>query len=231
MSIGNNHSITDHFNQYFETPSLWYHMNPKSIIKKYNLPPQKGLELYGAYVKDQRLLYSTVINRNSIYIEKMADIALFIGWMINLISIIIPVTNINISETIMALLIGVGNLIAIILSTVVKYQSIDDKMQLFKLMEILFHRLYDEIEFHMARVYNGSQDEIIKEQHETCLQIHNKIDEIKTLCPFTISKSILDYHYKQEYIIQLNNVAVNELVTSIIISSTNNQDTHIEITE
>lgn len=229
MSTENENSKTDDLNTYLKTKFIWYNMNPNTVIKRYNLTPQEGLELYRIYVKDQRLLCSTVVDRNSIYIEKMGDVALFLGWIINLIGIIAPVTDTNISDSVLILLTGVGNLIAIILSTIVKYQSIDDKMQLFKLMEISFHRLYDEIEFHMARVHNGSEDENRKDPEAVCLQVHNKIDEVKTLCPFVIPKSTLEYHYGQEYIIQLNEIAINELMASLM--KNHKEDTCIEIIE
>lgn len=216
MSVENDDSIIVHLNQYCEIPYLWYHMNPKSVIHKYNLSPQEGLELYSVYVKDQRLLYSTVIKRNSMYMEKMADIALFLGWIINLIGIITPVTETNISDSVMILLTGVGNLVAIMISTIVKYLSIDDKIQLFKLMEISLHRLYDEIEFHIAHQHNDSEEENRRMREEACLQVHNKINDIKTLCPFVISKSTLEYHYGQEYIIQLNKIAINDLLDSLM---------------
>lgn len=215
MSVENDDSIIVHLNQYCEIPYLWYHMNPKSVIHKYNLSPQEGLELYSVYVKDQRLLYSTVIKRNSMYMEKMADIALFLGWIINLIGIITPVTETKISDSVMILLTGVGNLVAIMISTVVKYLSVDDKIQLFKLMEISLHRLYDEIEFHIAQ-HNDNEDENRRVREEVCLQVHNKIKEMNTLCPFVISKSTLEYHYGQEYIIQLNKIAINDLLNSLM---------------
>ena len=215
----------DNLSAYLKTKFVWYNMNPNTVIKRYNLYPEEGLELYSNYVKDQRLLCSTVIDRNSIYMEKMADIALFLGWIINLISIIAPVTDANISDSVIILLAGVGNLVAVMLSTVVKYLSIDDKIQLFKLMEISFQRLYDEIEFQMAR------DENRKEQEETCLQVHNKINEIRTMCPFGISKSTLEYHYEQEYIIQLNNIAINELMASLMKRRLKDEDMSIEITD
>lgn len=231
MSTENNNSNTDNLSTYLKTKFVWYNMNPNTVIKRYNLSPEEGLELYSNFVKDQRLLCSTVIDRNSMYMEKMADIALFLGWIINLISIIAPVTDANISDSVIILLAGVGNLVAVMLSTVVKYLSIDDKIQLFKLMEISFHRLYDEIEFHMARVHNGSEDENRKEQEETCLQVHNKINEIRTMCPFVIPKRTLEYHYGQEYIIQLNNIAINELMASLMKRQVKDEDTCIEITD
>jgi hypothetical protein len=163
--------------------------------------------------------------------EKMADIALFLGWIINLISIIAPVTDANISDSVIILLAGVGNLVAVILSTIVKYLSIDDKIQLFKLMEISFHQLYDEIEFQMARVHNGSEDENRTEQEKFCLQIYNKINEIRTTCPFVIPKSMLEYHYNQDYIIQLNNIAINELAASLMKRRLKDEDMSIEITD
>ena len=147
MSTENENSNTDNLSAYLKTKFVWYNMNPNTFIKLYNLSPEEGLELYSNFVKDQRLLYSTVVARNSIYIEKMADTAMFLGWIINLISIIVPVTDANISDSVIILLAGVGNLVAVILSTIVKYLSIDDKIQLFKFMEISFHRLYDKIEF------------------------------------------------------------------------------------
>lgn len=221
----------DNLSTYLKTKFVWYNMNPNTVIKRYNLSPEEGLELYSNYVKDQRLLCSTVVDRNSIYIEKMADIALFLGWIINLISIIAPVTDANISDSVIILLAGVGNLVAVMLSTVVKYISIDDKIQLFKLMEISFHRLYDEIEFQMARVHNGSEDENRTEQEKFCLQIYNKINEIRTMCPFVIPKSALEYHYNQDYVIQLNNIAINELMASLMKRQVKDEDTCIEITD
>ena len=221
----------DNLSKYLKTKFVWYNMNPSTVIKRYNLSPEEGLELYSNYVKDQRLLCSTVVGRNSMYMEKMADVALFLGWIINLIGIIAPVTDTNISDSVLILLTGVGNLVAVILSTVVKYQSIDDKIQLFKLMEISFQRLYDEIEFQMARVQNGSEDENRKDQEQACLQVHNKINEIKTMCPFLIPTHTLEYHYNQDYIIQLNNIAINELMASLMKRQVKHEDTSIEITE
>lgn len=221
----------DNLSKYLKTKFVWYNMNPSTVIKRYNLSPEEGLELYSNYVKDQRLLCSTVVGRNSMYMEKMADVALFLGWIINLIGIIAPVTDTNISDSVLILLTGVGNLVAVILSTVVKYQSIDDKIQLFKLMEISFQRLYDEIEFQMARVQNGSEDENRRDQEQACLQVYNKINEIKTLCPFVIPKHTLEYHYGQEYIIQLNEIAINELMASLMKRQVKPEDTSIEITE
>ena len=231
MSTENDNSNTDNLTTYLKTKFVWYNMNPNTVIKRYNLSPEEGLELYSNFVKDQRLLCSTVIDRNSIYMEKMADVALFLGWIINLISIIAPVTDANISDSVIILLAGVGNLVAVILSTIVKYLSIDDKIQLFKLMEISFHRIFDEIEFHMARVHNGSEDENRKEQEKFCLQVYNKINEIKTMCPFVIPKSTLEYHYEQEYIIQLNEIAINDLVASLMKRRLNDEDIIVEITE
>lgn len=231
MSTENENSNTDNLTTYLKTKFVWYNMNPNTVIKRYNLSPEEGLELYSNFVKDQRLLCSTVIERNSIYMEKMADTALFLGWIINLISIIAPVTDANISDSVIILLAGVGNLVAVMLSTVVKYLSIDDKIQLFKLMEISFHRLYDEIEFQMARVHNGSEDENRKEQEKFCLQIYNKINEIRTTCPFVIPKSALEYHYNQDYIIQLNNIAINDLVASLMKRQLKDEDMSIEITD
>lgn len=231
MSTENDNSNTDNLSTYLKSKFVWYNMNPNTVIKRYNLSPEEGLELYSNFVKDQRLLCSTVIERNSIYMEKISDIALFLGWIINLISIIAPVTDANISDSVLILLTGVGNLVAVILSTVVKYQSIDDKIQLFKLMEISFQRLYDEIEFHMARVQNGSEDENRRDQEQACLQVHNKINEIKTMCPFVIPTRTLEYHYNQDYIIQLNNIAINELATSLMKRRLKDEDMSIEIIE
>ena len=231
MSTENENSNTDNLSAYLKTKFVWYNMNPNTVIKLYNLSPEEGLELYSNFVKDQRLLYSTVVARNSIYIEKMADTAMFLGWIINLISIIVPVTDANISDSVIILLAGVGNLVAVILSTIVKYLSIDDKIQLFKLMEISFHQLYDEIEFQMARVHNGSEDENRTEQEKFCLQIYNKINEIRTTCPFVIPKSMLEYHYNQDYIIQLNNIAINELAASLMKRRLKDEDMSIEITD
>jgi hypothetical protein len=231
MSTENDNSNTDNLTTYLKTKFVWYNMNPNTVIKRYNLSPEEGLELYSNFVKDQRLLYSTVVDRNSIYMEKMADVALFLGWIINLIGIIVPLTDANISDSVIILLAGVGNLVAVILSTIVKYLSIDDKIQLFKLMEISFHRIFDEIEFHMARVHNGSEDENRKEQEKFCLQVYNKINEIKTMCPFVIPKSTLEYHYEQEYIIQLNEIAINDLVASLMKRRLNDEDIIVEITE
>ena len=231
MSTENDNSNTDNLTTYLKTKFVWYNMNPNTVIKRYNLSPEEGLELYSNFVKDQRLLCSTVIDRNSIYMEKMADVALFLGWIINLIGIIVPLTDANISDSVIILLAGVGNLVAVILSTIVKYLSIDDKIQLFKLMEISFHRIFDEIEFHMARVHNGSEDENRKEQEKFCLQVYNKINEIKTMCPFVIPKSTLEYHYEQEYIIQLNEIAINDLVASLMKRRLNDEDIIVEITE
>ena len=231
MSTENENSNTDDLNTYLKTKFLWYNMNPSTVINRYDLTPQEGLELYSNFVKDQRLLYSTVIYRNSLYMEKMGDVALFIGWIINLIGIIVPLTDANLSDSVLILLTGVGNLVAIILSTVVKYQSIDDKIQVFKVMEILLHRLYDEVEYHLGKSYmhNGSEDENRKEQENACLQIYNKVNEIKSMCPFVISKSTLEYHYNQDYIIQLNNIAINQLVSSLMKRQLNDEDTSIEI--
>lgn len=231
MSTENNNSNTDNLSTYLKTKFVWYNMNPNTVIKRYNLSPEEGLELYSNFVKDQRLLCSTVIDRNSIYMEKISDIALFLGWIINLISIIAPVTDANISDSVIILLAGVGNLVAVMLSTVVKYLSIDDKIQLFKLMEISFHRLYDEIEFQMARVQNGSEDENRKDQEQACLQVYNKINEIKTMCPFVIPTKTLEYHYGQEYIIQLNEIAINELMASLMKNQKEDEDMSIEIIE
>jgi hypothetical protein len=231
MSTENENSNTDNLTTYLKTKFVWYNMNPNTVIKRYNLSPEEGLELYSNFVKDQRLLCSTVIDRNSIYMEKMADIALFLGWIINLISIIAPVTDANISDSVIILLAGVGNLVAVILSTIVKYLSIDDKIQLFKFMEISFHRLYDKIEFQMARVHNVSEDENRTEQEKFCLQIYNKINEIRTTCPFVIPKSMLEYHYNQDYIIQLNNIAINELAASLMKRRLKDEDMSIEITD
>ena len=231
MSTENDNSNTDNLSTYLKSKFVWYNMNPNTVIKRYNLSPEEGLELYSNFVKDQRLLCSTVIDRNSIYMEKMADIALFLGWIINLISIIAPVTDANISDSVIILLAGVGNLVAVMLSTVVKYLSIDDKIQLFKLMEISFQRLYDEIEFQMARVQNGSEDENRRDQEQACLQVDNKINEIKTICPFVIPTKTLEYHYGQEYIIQLNEIAINELMASLMKNQKEDEDTSIEITD
>ena len=98
-------------------------------------------------------------------------------------------------------------------------------------MEISFQRLYDEIEFQMARVQNGSEDENRRDQEQACLQVHNKINEIKTMCPFVIQKRTLEYHYNQDYIIQLNNIAINELMASLMKRQVKPEDTSIEITE
>ena len=78
MSTENENSNTDNLSAYLKTKFVWYNMNPNTVIKLYNLSPEEGLELYSNFVKDQRLLYSTVVARNSIYIEKMADTAMFL---------------------------------------------------------------------------------------------------------------------------------------------------------
>ena len=64
--------------------------------------------------------------------------------------------------------------------------------------------------------YNDNEDENRRVREEVCLQVHNKIKEMNTLCPFVISKSTLEYHYGQEYIIQLNRIAINDLLDVLI---------------
>lgn len=219
---GINYSINTLFKNYIETPNLWYHSNPHTIILKYNLSYYEGLELYSAYVKDKYMLYSTVVTINTLFIEKLANLSLLISWVINLIGIITPLTDETISTPKLILLTGVGNIVAIIITTFIKYISIDDKIQVFKLMGNLLQRLHSEIEFMMGSINtNNTNEENNKRGKEYCLQVKKKIEDIRTITPFTISKSTIDYHYSQPYQIKSNEITVSELMNSIYCRNNN----------
>jgi len=207
----NYNSIKIFFDDYIKTPNLWYYINPEIIVLKYNLSIEDGLELYSAYVKDQVMLFSTVIYRNTLFLEKMANVALCIGWIINLVGIIIPVTNIDMPITTLILLTGVGNIIAIIITTIIKYISIDDKIQIFKIMIILLTKLHDEISMMQEGRINQT-DELNK---QLLFKVRDRIREIKGIVPFTISKSTIDYHYNQDHQKNLNHITILSLINSI----------------
>lgn len=219
---GINYSINTLFKNYIETPNLWYHTNPHTVILKYNLSYYEGLELYSAYVKDKYMLYSTVVTRNTLFIEKLANLSLLIGWVINLIGIITPLTGETISTPKLILLTGVGNIVAIIITTFIKYISIDDKIQVFKLMGKLLQSLHSEIEFMMGSMNtNNTNEENNKLGQKYCLEVKKKIEDIRTITPFTISKSTIDYHYNQPYQIKLNEITITELMNSIYCRNNN----------
>ena len=206
----------DLLKEYRTNPYLWYHMNPITVMRRYKLSHQEQLELYSLYAKNKRMLFTTAIYRSSLYTEKLTNIGLSIGWIVNLIGIICPVTDAAISDSILILLTGIGNLVAIIISTFLKYLSINDQLHTYRVSELLYMRLFNKIEFCMGFQHSYiDEEEHKKKREEFCLKIDSEITDIAGICS-SVPNNVIEYHYGQLYIIQLNIDAIDKLIESLL---------------
>ena len=183
-------SINEEFNKFIQDdPKNLFNMNASSYIRNKSVPLISALELYGIKLKDNKFLYYYAYKQIENYMKYLMNISMILGWIINLFGIIITSYYINLSCHNINFITSIGNLITVILITIINISNFQEKIINFKIIANKYDKLYTDLQFKIS--VNNTEQELLN----YLKNIELKDLYIKESCEFIIPEYIIDSYY------------------------------------
>ena len=188
-------TIHDFNSEVKKDPKILYHINVGSLIKTNKLNYIDGMKILAIKVKDNKFLYSYASHEYENFVNTLSHISIIVGWGINLFIIIVSSYENDVPKSLITLLGGIGNLLSIMMATIVNFYSLQEEIIEFKKFAHKLDRLQSKIEFTTSLVEynNDSNNDDLKNK---LINFMNEYENLKETIPFVISIRTQEKYYK-----------------------------------
>lgn len=187
-------STKDYEEEVKKNPSIIYNINPDTVIKQNNIVWSDAHEFLASHIKYNKSLYYFASEEGEKFHKNLTHLAILIGWGVNLFTIIVTSHNNNISNNLVTTINSIGNLLSVIVITVVNFYSLQEEIIVFRRHAHDLNQLQSSIEFSscMLLAQNKTQEEM-KNNYNNYYQ---KFLHLQQINRFPVRKRTQDKFYK-----------------------------------
>ena len=146
----------DYENAAKKNPALNYNTNIHSLIIKNNIPTIEGLKILITHLQFYRLMYLHAAAEDERFHKNLIHFGIIIGWGINIFTIVVSSYESNIPASVITMTNSIGNLISVIIVTIVNFYAVQAQIIEFKRSAFLMDRMTRGLQIDMA--LNSDED-------------------------------------------------------------------------
>ena len=193
MALIRMNSVKDYERAIKKNPSMIYNNNPDSVIKQNDIPWETAHDFLAAHIKYNKNLYYFASNESEKFHKNLTYLSIFIGWGINLFTIIVSSYENDVSKNLVTTLNSLGNLLSVIVITVVNFYSLQEQIFVFRRYAYDLDQLQSNIEFCSGVMI--AERKTHKEIKDSYTDLNQKYVNLKASVTFPITKRTQDKFY------------------------------------
>ena len=187
-------SVKDYDREVKKNPNIIYNSDPDCYRKKNNISWNNAHDFFAAHIKYNKNLYNFASKEGEKFHKNLTHLSILIGWGINLFTIIISSYKNDVSKDLVTTLNSLGNLLSVIVITIVNFYSLQEKNIVFRRYGHDLDELQNSIEFFSSSIQ--AENKTIQEIKDSYKIFYTKYLNLKTKISFPISQRTQDKFYR-----------------------------------
>lgn len=195
-----------------KNPQLNYNTNIHSLIIKNEIPTIEGLKIFIKRFNLLRTLYLYAAQEDERFHKNLIHSGIVIGWGINIFTIVVTSYESNIPASVITMVNSIGNLISVIIVTIVNFYAVQAQIIEYKRYAFLMGRMARNLQLDLALKSDedGRYDKLFEKYYN---DYHRFLEE----SPYVVSRKTQEKFYKkfgEKHIIDLYQETVDFILTN-----------------